>query len=179
MAETRDRLLDAATSVLLRDGAQALTLDAVAKQAGVSKGGLLYHFPAKQALVAGMVTRLVEQFDAALDRAGTSPGAATRMYLAATVSREFTAPGTPVDRVTAALLAAALVEPDALQPLRDVYRAWQKRLAHDGVDPAMATAVRLAVDGWWLARLLDLEPPGPDLHKRVFAVLSSLISPGR
>jgi AcrR family transcriptional regulator len=178
MIETRDRLLDAATSVLLRDGAQALTLDAVAKQAGVSKGGLLYHFPSKQALVAGMVTRLVEQFDAALDRAGSSPGAATRMYLAATVSRRYAAPGTQAEHVTAALLAAALVEPDALQPLRDIYRAWQKRLANDGIDPAVATAVRLAVDGWWLSRLLDLEPPSPDLHERVFAVLDTLIGRG-
>ena len=40
----RARLLDAAVAVVRRDGAQALTLDAVAAEAGVSKGGLLYHF---------------------------------------------------------------------------------------------------------------------------------------
>src|SRR5689334_4878280 len=91
VAETRTRLLDAATEVLLRDGAQALTLDAVAKQAQVSKGGLLYHFPSKQALVAGMVQRLVGQFDDALARAGDEPGAATRVYLAATVAPHHTA----------------------------------------------------------------------------------------
>ena len=42
--DTRRRLLDAATAVVRRDGARALTLDAVAAEAGVSKGGLLYHF---------------------------------------------------------------------------------------------------------------------------------------
>ena len=42
--DTRKRLLDAAAAVVRRDGAGALTLDAVAAEAGVSKGGLLYHF---------------------------------------------------------------------------------------------------------------------------------------
>jgi Tetracyclin repressor-like, C-terminal domain len=48
-------------------------------------------------------------------------------------------------------------------------------LENDGIDPAVATAVRLAVDGWWLARLVDLAPPAPGLHERVFAVLADLI----
>ncbi|GAA2101987.1 TetR/AcrR family transcriptional regulator [Actinomadura alba] len=175
MADTRNRLLDAATEVLLRDGAQALTLEAVASQARVSKGGLFYHFPTKQALVAGMVDRLVTQFDTALTQAGDEPGAATRVYLAATVEEQPTAAGLAADRTTAALFAAALVEPEALTPLREVYREWQRRLEDDGIDPALATAVRLAADGWWLARLIDLAPPAPGLHERVYVVLSDLI----
>ncbi len=175
MTNTRDRILDAATEVLLRDGAQALTLEAVARQAGVSKGGLLYHFASKQALVAGMVDRLVSQFDAALASAGDEPGAATRVYLAATVGQKPEAAGAVADRTTAALFAAALVEPDALIPLREIYARWQRRLENDGIDPAVATAVRLAVDGWWLARLADLAPPQGELHERVYAVLTELI----
>ena len=49
--DTRKRLLDAAAVVVRRDGAQALTLDAVAAEAGVSKGGLLYHFKTKRELL--------------------------------------------------------------------------------------------------------------------------------
>jgi AcrR family transcriptional regulator len=178
MADTRNRLLDAATEVLLRDGAQALTLEAVAGEARVSKGGLFYHFPTKQALVAGMVDRLVLQFDTALAEAGDEPGAATRVYLEATIQERPTAAGVAADRTTAALFAAALVEPEALTPLRETYRAWQRRLEHDGIDPALATTVRLAVDGWWLARLVNLAPPAPDLHERVYALLNDLIGRG-
>jgi AcrR family transcriptional regulator len=175
VTETRARLLDAATEVLLRDGAQALTLDAVAKQAQVSKGGLLYHFPSKQALVAGMVDRLVGHFDTALAEAGDGPGAATRVYLAATVDPQPTTAGAAADRATAALFAAAVVDPDSLAPLRQVYRTWQRRLENDGIDPAVATAVRLAVDGWWLSHLADLAPPESGLHERVYTLLTSLI----
>ncbi|HEV7961714.1 MAG TPA: TetR/AcrR family transcriptional regulator [Actinoplanes sp.] len=175
MTETRSRLLDAATDVLLRDGARSLTLDAVAKQAQVSKGGLLYHFPTKQALVAGMVDRLVGHFDAALAEAGDEPGAATRTYLTSTVEQRPTAAGAAADRATAALFAASIVEAAALAPLREIYRAWQRRLENDGIDPAVATAVRLAVDGWWLSRLVDLAPPENGLHERVYVLLTDLI----
>jgi AcrR family transcriptional regulator len=175
MADTRFRLLEAATEVLLRDGAQALTLEAVAKQAQVSKGGLLYHFPSKQALIAGMINRLVGHFDTALAEAGDEPGAATRVYLAASIEPKHTAAGAAADRATAALFAAAIIDPEALAPLRDVYLAWQRRLENDGIDPAMATAVRLAVDGWWLSRLADLAPPASGLHEQVYGLLTKLI----
>ena len=38
-------------------GVAKLTLEAVAKEAGVSKGGLLYHFSNKEALIEGMIVR--------------------------------------------------------------------------------------------------------------------------
>ena len=55
---TRDRLIDAFETLLVTAGSRAATLDAVAAAADVSKGGLLYHFPSKDALVEGMLDRL-------------------------------------------------------------------------------------------------------------------------
>ncbi|HRN83289.1 MAG TPA: helix-turn-helix domain-containing protein, partial [Hyphomicrobium sp.] len=43
----RHQLLDVAARLCLKNGLHGLTLDAVAKEAGVSKGGLLHHFPSK------------------------------------------------------------------------------------------------------------------------------------
>lgn len=54
---SRDRILDASERLVAQTGASHLTLDAVAQSAGVSKGGLLYHFPTKEALLEGMVER--------------------------------------------------------------------------------------------------------------------------
>jgi len=53
-----ERILTAAENVVTRDGVANLSLDAVAREAGVSKGGLLYHFPNKSALVTAIVERL-------------------------------------------------------------------------------------------------------------------------
>ncbi|GAA3036346.1 TetR/AcrR family transcriptional regulator [Streptosporangium longisporum] len=161
---SKERLLDAAAEVLLSEGAESLTLEAVAQRAGVSKGGLFYHFPTKQALVAAMVERLTKAFDDALAQAGDAPGDFLRAYVRATIPERHTT-AAPADRVTAALLAGVLVHPAGLEPLRERFAAWQVRLTEDGVDPAAATAVRLAVDGWWAVRLLGLSEPGPELHE--------------
>ncbi|WP_278187400.1 TetR/AcrR family transcriptional regulator [Micromonospora sp. R77] len=171
---TREQLLDAATRVLLRDGAEHVTLSAVAAEAGVSKGGLLYHFASKAALAAGLVDRLVGRFDAAMHSCDERPGAATRTYLAHSVGQ------TPAgDRqAAAAVLAGLLMDPASLAPLRERYTRWQHRLENDGIDPAVATVVRLAADGWWQAELLDLAPPDPALREQVLAMLDSLITGG-
>ncbi|WP_263972298.1 hypothetical protein [Spongiactinospora rosea] len=110
-----------------------------------------------------MVDRLTRAFEDALAQAGPRPGDFLRAYVEATIPERHTT--APADRVTAALLAVVLVDPSELEPLRERFAAWQTRLADDGIDPAAATAVRLAVDGWWAARLLGLASPGPDLHE--------------
>jgi AcrR family transcriptional regulator len=49
-ARTRARLLDAAYRVFSREGYHGATLDSIAADAGVSKGGLYYSFDSKQEL---------------------------------------------------------------------------------------------------------------------------------
>jgi AcrR family transcriptional regulator len=65
-SDTREALLRAASQVVIDKGVEALTLDAIAQQAGVSKGGLLYHFPNKDALMGGMVEHLIQDFETVL-----------------------------------------------------------------------------------------------------------------
>ena len=61
---TRDRLLDAAETIVARDGVTHLTFDAVAAHAQVSKGTALYHFACKEDLTTAMIERFVGRFDA-------------------------------------------------------------------------------------------------------------------
>ena len=58
--ETADLILTAAERVVLRDGVARLTLEAVAREAKLSKGGLLYHFATKEALIQAMLDRLIQ-----------------------------------------------------------------------------------------------------------------------
>ncbi|WP_371362004.1 hypothetical protein SRRS_32680 [Sporomusa rhizae] len=48
--ETKEQILRAAAEIINVEGVFSLTLEAVAKKAGISKGGLLYHFPTKDDL---------------------------------------------------------------------------------------------------------------------------------
>ena len=63
--------------MIRRDGAQKLTLDAVAAESGVSKGGVLYHFATKRALVDGLLERWLDDFDRRLEAAGDDVLAST------------------------------------------------------------------------------------------------------
>lgn len=56
-ASQRDRLFCATLSVALEHGFGRVTLDAVAERAGISKGGLLYHFPSKTKLITALLQR--------------------------------------------------------------------------------------------------------------------------
>jgi AcrR family transcriptional regulator len=174
--DTKRRIVDAAEEVVLRDGVGRLTLEAAAHQAGLSKGGVLYHFATRDALVAGMVERIIEEFDRDLDRArgdDDTPGAFTRAYLRATL-----APGgderAREDRLGAALIAAAAAQPELIRPLQHAFDRWQARIEDDGIDPARATALRLAADGLWLSELFGLATPPPDLRDRLGAELERL-----
>jgi AcrR family transcriptional regulator len=153
MASARDRVLDAYESLLIDAGPAAATLDAVAAAAGVSKGGLLYHFASKDALAAGLLTRLRERSAADADAVraapdsvayylhtsapgGGLPGGLTRTYLAALRVADHTRDGTTVRD------ALAGVDADALGALRD-------RLG----DPVLAWLVQLIGDGLYLRTL--------------------------
>jgi AcrR family transcriptional regulator len=163
----RERLLDAAEKVVARDGVANLTLDAVAREGGVSKGGLLYHFPSKSALITSVVERLAVQCDAdhanAIAAAGEGPGAFTRAYLAA--RSEPLAP--EAEPIHTALLAAAGTDSQYLEPFRKRLAQWQARLESDGIDPVTATIVRLAIDGLCLGALLRVPVPTGELRNKV------------
>jgi AcrR family transcriptional regulator len=156
VTETRTRLLAAATEVIARQGSKDLTLQAVAREAGVSKGGLLYHFPTKAALVQALVGQAVDEVDSFLAAAVAtdfSPGAFSRAYVGVTMAPDDAGAGATL---ATALLATAASDPHLLQPLRDAYERWNDSLRADGLPPGIALVIRLAADGWWLAHITGL-----------------------
>ncbi|WP_242885088.1 TetR/AcrR family transcriptional regulator [Actinomadura litoris] len=154
---TREALLDAAESVLFEHGSQALTLAAVADRAGVSKGGLLYHFPTKDALVAAMVARTIEEFDALIDSYDDgSPGSYTRAHVEATF--EILGGEARTHRRWSAISAAA-ADPAQAEPMNEAMRRWHGRDPGEDPDPCAAQVVRLAVEGLW-----EVVSHAPDLY---------------
>ena len=65
--QVRANLLEAAARRIGKDGVQGLRLEAVAKDAGVSKGGLFHHFPNKAALLEGLYEEQYQQFEQELE----------------------------------------------------------------------------------------------------------------
>jgi AcrR family transcriptional regulator len=156
--------------VIRRDGAQALTLDAVAAEAGVSKGGLLYHFKSKRQLLDAMVARWMDEWEAEFDADMSGDG-----FVASFVKTSHLGGAGQEERAAeTGLLAAIAGEPAVLAAVRDRYATWQDRVEREGSDPVEATVARLAADGLWLADLLGLAPPQGQLREQVLARLLEL-----
>ncbi|MDI3411970.1 TetR/AcrR family transcriptional regulator [Bacillus sonorensis] len=64
----RQLILNTAKHIILDHDFNALTLDAVAKQVSISKGGLLYHFPNKEALIKGLALFVFEEMNATFEK---------------------------------------------------------------------------------------------------------------
>jgi len=169
-ADTKRRLLDAAVAVVRRDGAGSLTLDAVAAEAGVSKGGLLYHFKTKRDLLDAMLEGWVEEFGTEIAAAEEGKGFA-HGYVKAS---DMTGWAATERAIEFGLLAAMVDEPATLERVRARYAAWQNQLVAQAADPVDATVARLAADGLWLNDLLGLAPPAGELRERVIERMLAL-----
>jgi AcrR family transcriptional regulator len=151
----RRQLLDVAARLAAEQGMGSVTLDAVSGASGVSKGGLLHHFPTKNALLDALFESLLERFDGELDelmRADPLPhGRFTRAYLLACAGiKEKRDDSGHWAQVTIAMLA----EPR----LRERWRQWVRERADQyvGTDSSPdAQIVRFAADGLWLADMTE------------------------
>lgn len=56
-AKTREAILDAAVQLIAMHGYDNTTLEMIARQVGLSKPGLLYHFPSKNAIIGAVLAR--------------------------------------------------------------------------------------------------------------------------
>jgi AcrR family transcriptional regulator len=147
----------------------------VARVAGVSKGGLLYHFPSKETLITELVADRLAHFDAAIvEAAATERGPVRGRWLRAYVRLTF-APPQPGGDLTAALFAAAATNPALLTPVWAAFDRWQAAAIADGLDPAAATLVRLAADGLWFADLFGAAAVTTPLRDTVRDALIGLI----
>ena len=152
-------LLDHAAKLAVEHGLAAVTVQAVADAAGVTKGGLLHHFPSKQALISAVFVDLLEALDRQLDaRIAADPdprGAFTRAYLDSVFDIEPETNGA----VWAALSISLLTDPHLRGLWSDWVKARQER--HRATDGTLAlAAIRLAADGIWLADLTGVAVEG-------------------
>jgi AcrR family transcriptional regulator len=168
---TREEILKAATAVLNGNGFEHFTLDAVARQAGVSKGGLLYHFPTKEALIEALAhyhtQRREAELAARIADEPPSPGRAMRAYLALTP---------PEVGLEGLVMIARRPE------LGAVIEAHLQRvmaiLRNDGLDPALVAMLTLVVDGTLLSTVLGLPDPGREVKDQALALARRLTFPG-
>lgn len=181
----RDALLDAAESVVLRDGITGLTLDAVATLAGASKGGLLHHFRSKDALIRGLVERTVDRWRADYSEAieaGTrsEPGqadAAARALISMSLG-DMSCWTETCRRSSVVLVAALANDPGLVAPVRGAYAQLLARIDSEGLDPGVVEVVMLVVHGLWFEWMFALREMTPERLAMVHETLCRMLAKG-
>ncbi len=178
MSSARDRILDAYEELLAVEGERYATLDAVATKAGVSKGGLLYHFPAKEELSNALCERLRSLAAVDLDRMRSAEEGPARYYV-----RTSRYEGTPLDRVLVAV--SRLQQAGNTQARAAIEEASGNWLAvlHDALgDLALARAIKLIGDGRYysaLSRAVAGKPVPSTGDDELLAVIDRIVGIGR
>jgi AcrR family transcriptional regulator len=179
--DVRTRILDAAEQIVQAKGVPALTLEAAARAAGISKGGLLYHFASKEAMLYGLVARLAESverdFQAVL-AAQSGPAPASRAIL----SWIFDHPEQVCDehqRAGAVFLAVFHHDPAMLAPIRGVFARIRDHLRADKLPPGHALAIMAASDGLFFGQLFGMYEQTPEDQQGIRAALEFLVQEPR
>lgn len=171
----RKLILQTTKELMLKTNLQTLTLDAVAKEAGISKGGLLYHFPSKEALLGGVAEYIFEEFMLAFEeQAKQDPvdkGRWSRALIHAS-QRDLEQNAA----LNVGIVAGSMLNPNLFSSssIAKSYQFIQQKMEQDGLPPETATIIRLAIDGLYYAELYDTGPLKPSLKEKVFQQLLSM-----
>lgn len=173
-AETRSasrRILSAARVIAARAGAGKITIDTVAKEAGLSKGGVLYNYPTKKALLSGLLDAMLAEHRELLESVPERhPARTLRGHLETVLQSQEVD-----DDLSMAILATAASDPQLLDPLRGELSDDIGRILSDTQDPQGAMVVFWAIQGVRFQKLLKLPDGGADLRGRVIERLRTLI----
>ncbi|GAB6903612.1 TetR/AcrR family transcriptional regulator [Kineosporia succinea] len=154
-ARTRRTVLDAAARLVASKGA-GVSIDAIAREAGVSKGGVLHHFQSRDGLILAVAEDLLEQFhqavQAAVEPTDRAEGRLLRGYVRASFNEVFEE-ASPAEQV--ALVAAVVKVPGVAEVMRKDKTRWQAYFADDGLDPQRVTLILRATDGAAIAGLYE------------------------
>ncbi|MBR7896328.1 TetR family transcriptional regulator [Burkholderia multivorans] len=173
--QVRAQLLDAASDIATHHGVAALTLDAVAERAGVTKGALQYHFANKQGLLDALFGQATERFAAQMAaRRAADPhgeGAAARAYLHAVLDTAQPAASTDVLRV---LVASMITDQETRARWSVPMREWTRPDPVPLEQAATLMICRLAADGLWISELLDSVEMSAELRAEIVRQLDRM-----
>lgn len=170
----RDEVLEAISTIIERDGLTAVTLDAVALETGMTRAGLLYHFPSREALIRATHEHLTDSWEKDLiESAGKSADLATE-------AERYSA---YINVCTKAARRSELLLMLESSESKDLGHLWQRIIDtwappapsvdnDDGIDQFIA---RLAADGLWIHEALSSRRLPAALRHKIVLRLGQLM----
>lgn len=170
---TKTEILDHAIEVLRRG--EALTIDAVAREAGLTKPGVVHHFSTKETLVVSVVDQIIDRWEA--DLTAQAPEAASpREKLAAYVEYALTA---DFDHSDLAFMVDVRIRDGLAEQWVARLKPWfGDDLTGTHAQRASLRAARLIADGAWFNKALGIDVAHDDETDTLRDIARHLINEG-
>jgi AcrR family transcriptional regulator len=173
----RSKILEAAVRVIDREGATGVTFDSVSSEAGVTRGGMMYHFPSRDALLQAIHQHLADQWESGLESLAGKPIHETTPDERAGAYARISARS--ATRAELLFLIESSVSPEFTAPWDGVLERWAPP-APAGADDPLAIArfvARLAADGLWVYESLSSKRLSPKVRQKVAEQLAAMLDP--
>lgn len=170
---SRNLILDAAVRVTERDGITGLTLESAAEEAGVTKGGLMYHFRTREDLLMAIQEHLAAAWEQRLlDELGKPLDEASAEERVAAYIRSGGQGG--ASKADLAFMLQSVHQPELARVWYELMNRWApypRSAAREEIDLFLA---RLAADGLWLLDAVSGQGLPKPVRKAVVKRLTEL-----
>lgn len=171
----REVLLDLAEEIVTTQGAAALTIDAVARAAHITKGGVQYSFGTKQGLIDALFDRWGENYDTQVQQlTGPDPDPVRAIRAHVEVTRQTDA---SANAKAASLLTVLMQTPEELGNTQQWYR---ERIAALDISTEGGRRARLAffaTEGLFALRFFRLMDIGEAEWTEIMRDIDLLLDP--
>jgi AcrR family transcriptional regulator len=161
-------ILLVAEQQLRQHGVRALSLEKLARSVGISKSGLLHHYPSKEALLHALMTHAFRMGeDEVGEQLAQEPDAGQRgRYTRAYINSNLAMIRDGRAHQVAVFVELAIAEPAIIAAHRECFHQLRAALENDGLDPTMAHIIANASDNLWFQVLFGvLAPDDPHIEK--------------
>ena len=171
--KARQKVLDAARRIVESKGAGHLTFDELATESGVTRGGITYHFPTKEALLKGLIEADIADWERAANEASPEKACEKTATILGHLRCNLDTDDIRHRRYVSGMMSAAMVDLSLLDRVRE-----HQRRTFEGWDwsdeDLMRYVVLMASEGVFWQELFDMNPLPPDIHARVVALIRRL-----
>lgn len=170
---SKDAILDATERVIERHGLSATTIEAVAAEVGLSKGGLFYHFASKKELLVQLIERYQNHFYALRAEVYESlPDTPNRLIKATIIA---SLKHTANFSTNSGNVVALLDDMELRAKVSAIKSAVFKEITVGVRRPELAALAMLAADGLWVMDMFGGRDFTPEFQEKIVMELLRLL----
>jgi len=166
-------ILKAAREIVENSGAGALTYDKLSRISGVTRGGITYHFPTKDALLQGLLENDMVQWKEGEEASRPTDVACPRRCELIGFIRTHTSEDEGRRRFITGMLSAAVHQPELLEGCRSEVMQRYAGVEWNEAD-LRAHVLRLAAVGLFWDEIFGFQPMDAEARTRFVALLERL-----